>query len=150
MNSNELLHFAVTQNQYIEGYDKNNPLECYNKVLNSYRQLYDKVVNYCVLGTLQAPQSLKTSPVDNYEPPKKKTRQNELQIGTFKKDGSARHPKLQNWRNYRDDRVIELYNDFTKNGTEMTDKVYKYIGQVIGSTAPKVKKIISEYEFNKI
>lgn len=150
MNKNELLRFAVTQNQFIKGYDEKNPRECYNKVLNSYRQLYDKVVNYCVLSTETAQETIKTSPVNNSEPTIKKKSQNELEIGTFIKAGSPDNRKLKTWRAYRDEKVIELYNECKRKQQPITNDIIFRISQLVGTTSPKVRKIINEYEFMQI
>ena len=150
MNKNELLRFAVTQNQFIKGYDDKNPRECYNKVLNSYRQLYDKVVNYCVLNEETAQETIKTSPVDNSEPIIKKTSQNELGICTFRKEGSSKSTKLKVWRNYRNEKVIELYKECIRKQQPITDDIIFRIAQIVGTNSPKVKQIINEYEFMQI
>ena len=145
MNKNELLRFAVTQNQFIKGYDEKNSKECYNKVLNSYRQLYDRVVNYCVLSEEMPQELLQITPVINYEAPKKKTSQGELNINSFKKQGHKDNIKLQTWRAYRDQKVIELFNECVRKQQPITDDIIFRIAQIVGSTRPKVKKIIEEY-----
>ena len=150
MNKNELLRFAVTQNQFIKGYDEKSPRECYNKVLNSYRQLYDKVVNYCVLSTETAQETIKTSQVNNSEPPIKKTSQNELGICTFRKEGSSKSTKLKVWRNYRNEKVIELYKECIRKQQPITDDIIFRIAQIVGTNSPKVKQIINDYEFSQI
>ena len=150
MNKNELLRFAVTQNQFIKGYDEKNPRECYNKVLNSYRQLYDKVVNYCVLSTETAQDAIKTSQVNNSESPIKKTSQNELEISEFRKEGSSKSTKLKVWRNYRNEKVIELYKECIRKQQPITDDIIFRIAQIVGTNSPKVKQIINDYEFSQI
>ena len=145
MNKQELLRFAVTQNQFIKGYDEKNSKECYNKVLNSYRQLYDRVVNYCVLGEEIHQEILQKQPVINYEATKKKKSQNELKIGTFKKAGCNGNSKLQTWRAFRDEKVIELYNECVYKHQPITEEIIFRIAQIVGSTRPKVKRIIEEY-----
>ena len=147
MNKQELLRFAVTQNQFIKGYDEHNPRECYNKVLNSYRQLYDKVVNYCVLGTPEQSESLQTQPVDNYEAPHKKTSQNEKEISKIAENTTTfstydkSHPFSSGWNTFRLESVIYLHKIGKSN---------EEIAKIINSTPVKVKKIISEYEFSQI
>ena len=150
MNKNELHRFAVTQNQLIKGYDEKSPRECYNKVLNSYRQLYDKVVNYCVLSTETAQETIKTSQVNNSESPIKKTSQNELEISAFRKEGSSKSTKLKVWRNYRNEKVIELYKECIRKQQPITDDIIFRIAQIVGTNSPKVKQIINEYEFSQI
>lgn len=150
MNRQELLHWAVTQNQFIKGYDANIPKECYDKLYASYNRLYNKVINYCVLDAIEAPQSLKTSPVDNSEPPKKKNAPDGLEIGTFKKAGHKDSQRLKNWRKYRDSKVIELYKECKCKKQPITDEIIFRIAQIVGSTSPKVKRIINDYEFDKI
>ena len=147
MNKNELLRFAVTQNQFIKGYDEKNPRECYNKVLNSYRQLYDKVVNYCVLSTETAQETIKTSPVDNSEPPIKKTSQNEKEISKIAEKTTVftpydkSHPLSSGWHTFRFESVIFLHK---------IGKTDEEIAKIINSTPVKVRKIINDYEFSQI
>ena len=147
MNKNELLRFAVTQNQFIKGYDEKNPRECYNKVLNSYRQLYDKVVNYCVLSTETAQETIKTSPVDNSESPIKKTSQNEKEISKIAEKTTVftpydkSHPLSSGWHTFRFESVIFLHK---------IGKTDEEIAKIINSTPIKVRKIINDYEFSQI
>ena len=147
MNKNELLRFAVTQNQFIKGYDEKNPRECYNKVLNSYRQLYDKVVNYCVLSTETAQEAIKTSPVDNSESPIKKTSQNEKEISKIAEKTTKftpydkSHPLSSGWHTFRFESVIYLHK---------IGKTDEEIAKIINSTPIKVRKIINDYEFSQI
>ena len=147
MNKNELLRFAVTQNQFIKGYDEKNPRECYNKVLNSYRQLYDKVVNYCVLSTETAQETIKTSPVDNSEPHTKKTSQNEKEISKIAEKTTVftpydkSHPLSSGWHTFRFESVIFLHK---------IGKTDEEIAKIINSTPVKVRKIINDYEFSQI
>lgn len=147
MNKNELLRFAVTQNQFIKGYDEKSPRECYNKVLNSYRQLYDKVVNYCVLSTETAQETIKTSPVDNSEPPIKKTSQNEKEISKIAEKTTVftpydkSHPLSSGWHTFRFESVIFLHK---------IGKTDEEIAKIINSTPIKVRKIINDYEFSQI
>ena len=147
MNKNELLRFAVTQNQFIKGYDEKNPRECYNKVLNSYRQLYDKVVNYCVLSTETAQETIKTSQVNNSEPPIKKTSQNEKEISKIAEKTTKftpydkSHPLSSGWHTFRFESVIYLHK---------IGKTDEEIAKIINSTPVKVKKIINDYEFSQI
>ena len=147
MNKNELLRFAVTQNQFIKGYDEKNPRECYNKVLNSCRQLYDKVVNYCVLSTETAQETIKTSPVDNSEPPIKKTSQNEKEISKIAEKTTVftpydkSHPLSSGWHTFRFESVIFLHK---------IGKTDEEIAKIINSTPVKVRKIINDYEFSQI
>jgi len=147
MNKNELLRFAVTQNQFIKGYDEKNPRECYNKVLNSYRQLYDKVVNYCVLSTETAQETIKTSQVNNSEPPIKKTSQNEKEISKIAEKTTVftpydkSHPLSSGWHTFRFESVIFLHK---------IGKTDEEIAKIINSTPIKVRKIINDYEFSQI
>lgn len=146
----ELLHWAVTQHQFVKSFDPKNAKECYDKVYNSYKRLYDKVVNYCVLNEEAAQESPKKSPVDNSEPPVKKMSQNKLEIGTFIKAGSPDNRKLRTWRAYRDEKVIELYNECKRKQQPITNDIIFRISQLVGTTSPKVRKIINEYEFMQI
>ena len=147
MNKNELLRFAVTQNQFIKGYDEKNPRECYNKVLNSYRQLYDKVVNYCVLSTETAQETIKTSQVNNSESPIKKTSQNEKEISKIAEKTTVftpydkSHPLSSGWHTFRFESVIFLHK---------IGKTDEEIAKIINSTPIKVRKIINDYEFSQI
>ena len=147
MNKNELLRFAVTQNQFIKGYDEKSPRECYNKVLNSYRQLYDKVVNYCVLSTETAQETIKTSQVNNSEPPIKKTSQNEKEISKIAEHTTKftpydkSHPLSSGWHTFRFESVIFLHK---------IGKTDEEIAKIINSTPIKVRKIINDYEFSQI
>lgn len=131
MNKNELLRFAVTQNQFIKGYDEKSPRECYNKVLNSYRQLYDKVVNYCVLSTETAQETIKTS-------------QNEKEISKIAEKTTVftpydkSHPLSSGWHTFRFESVIFLHK---------IGKTDEEIAKIINSTPVKVRKIINDYEF---
>ena len=146
----ELLHWAVTQHQFVKSFDPKNAKECYDKVYNSYKRLYDKVVNYCVLSTETAQETIKTSPVDNSEPPIKKTSQNELEIYAFRKEGSSKSTKLKVWRNYRNEKVIELYKECIRKQQPITDDIIFRIAQIVGTNSPKVKQIINDYEFSQI
>ena len=147
MNKNELLRFAVTQNQFIKGYDEKSPRECYNKVLNSYQQLYDKVVNYCVLSTETAQETIKTSPVDNSEPPIKKMSQNEKEISKIAEKTTKftpydkSHPLSSGWYTFRFESVIFLHK---------IGKTDEEIARIINSTPVKVRTIINDYEFSQI
>ena len=147
MNKNELLRFAVTQNQFIKGYDEKNPRECYNKVLNSYRQLYDKVVNYCVLSTETTQETIKTSQVNNSESPIKKTSQNEKEISKIAEKTTVftpydkSHPLSSGWHTFRFESVIFLHK---------IGKTDEEIAKIINSTPIKVRKIINDYEFSQI
>ena len=147
MNKNELLRFAVTQNQFIKGYDEKNPRECYNKVLNSYRQLYDKVVNYCVLNEETAQETIKTPQVNNSEPPIKKTSQNEKEISKIAEKTTKftpydkSHPLSSGWHTFRFESVIFLHK---------IGKTDEEIAKIINSTPIKVRKIINDYEFSQI
>ena len=146
----ELLHWAVTQHQFVKSFDPKNAKECYDKVYNSYKRLYDKVVNYCVLSTETAQETIKTSPVDNSEPTIKKTSQNELEIYAFRKEGSSKSTKLKVWRNYRNEKVIELYKECIRKQQPITDDIIFRIAQIVGTNSPKVKQIINDYEFSQI
>ena len=146
----ELLHWAVTQHQFVKSFDPNNAKECYDKVYNSYKRLYDKVVNYCVLNEETAQETIKTSQVNNSEPPIKKTSQNELDISEFRKEGSSKSTKLKVWRNYRNEKVIELYKECIRKQQPITDDIIFRIAQIVGTNSPKVKQIINDYEFSQI
>ena len=146
----ELLHWAVTQHQFVKSFDPNNAKECYDKVYNSYKRLYDKVVNYCVLNEETAQETIKTSPVDNSESPIKKTSQNELEISEFRKEGSSKSTKNKEWRNYRNEKVIELYKECIRKQQPITDDIIFRIAQIVGTNSPKVKQIINDYEFSQI
>ena len=146
----ELLHWAVTQHQFVKSFDPKNAKECYDKVYNSYKRLYDKVVNYCVLSTETAQETIKTSQVNNSESPIKKTSQNELEISEFRKEGSSKSTKLKVWRNYRNEKVIELYKECIRKQQPITDDIIFRIAQIVGTNSPKVKQIINDYEFSQI
>ena len=146
----ELLHWAVTQHQFVKSFDPNNAKECYDKVYNSYKRLYDKVVNYCVLNEETAQETIKTSQVNNSESPIKKTSQNELEISAFRKEGSSKSTKLKVWRNYRNEKVIELYKECIRKQQPITDDIIFRIAQIVGTNSPKVKQIINDYEFSQI
>ena len=133
MNKNELLRFAVTQNQFIKGYDEKNPRECYNKVLNSYRQLYDKVVNYCVLS-------------DEKEPDEQIPAQPTL--NAWEKRGNW--ARTNEWRKHRDTQIIKLYKEAKDKHANINSDLFRRIAQICGTTRNKVKQVISEYEFMQI
>lgn len=132
MNKNELLRFAVTQNQFIKGYDEKNPRECYNKVLNSYRQLYDKVVNYCVLSEKEPDEQMPAQPT----------------LSAWEKRGNW--TRTNEWRKYRDTQIIKLYKEAKDKHANITGDLLRRIAQICGTTRNKVKQVISEYEFMQI
>lgn len=143
----ELLHWAVTQHQFVKSFDPKNAKECYDKVYNSYKRLYDKVVNYCVLNEETAQETIKTSPVDNSEPPIKKTSQNEKEISKIAEKTTKftpydkSHPLSSGWHTFRFESVIFLHK---------IGKTDEEIAKIINSTPIKVRKIINDYEFSQI
>ena len=143
----ELLHWAVTQHQFVKSFDPKNAKECYDKVYNSYKRLYDKVVNYCVLNEETAQESPKKPPVDSSESPIKKTSQNEKEISKIAEKTTVftpydkSHPLSSGWHTFRFESVIFLHK---------IGKTDEEIAKIINSTPVKVKKIINDYEFSQI
>ena len=143
----ELLHWAVTQHQFVKSFDPKNAKECYDKVYNSYKRLYDKVVNYCVLSEETASETIKTSPVNNSELPIKKTSQNEKEISKIAEHTTKfttydkSHPSSSGWHTFRFESVIFLHK---------IGKTDEEIAKIVNSTPVKVRKIINEYEFSQI
>lgn len=133
MNKNELLRFAVTQHQFIKGYDEKSPKECYDKVFLSYKRLYDKVVNYCVLSDEKEPdEQMPTQPT----------------LSAWEKRGNW--TRTNEWRKYRNTQIIKLYKESKEKHATINGDLFKRIAQICGSTVPKVKQVISEYEFMQI
>ena len=143
----ELLRWAVTQHQFVKSFDPKNAKECYDKVYNSYKRLYDKVVNYCVLNEEAAQETIKTSPVNNSESPIKKTSQNEKEISKIAEKTTVftpydkSHPLSSGWHTFRFESVIFLHK---------IGKTDEEIAKIINSTPVKVRKIINDYEFSQI
>jgi len=143
----ELLHWAVTQHQFVKSFDPNNAKECYDKVYNSYKRLYDKVINFCVLAEETVQESPKKSPVDNSEPTTKKTSQNEKEISKIAEHTTKftpydkSHPLSSGWHTFRFESVIFLHK---------IGKTDEEIAKIINSRPDKVRKIINDYEFSQI
>ena len=143
----ELLHWAVTQHQFVKRFDPKNAKDYYDKVYNSYKRLYDKVVNYCVLNEETAQETIKTSPVYNSEPHIKKTSQNEKEISKIAEKTTKftpydkSHPLSSGWHTFRFESVIFLHK---------IGKTDEEIAKIINSTPIKVRKIINDYEFSQI
>ena len=129
----ELLHWAVTQHQFVKGFDPNNAKECYDKVFLSYKRLYDKVVNYCVLSDEKEPdEQIPEQPMlDAWEKRGNWTRTNE-------------------WRKHRDAQIRKLYKEAKEKHATINNDLFKRIAQITGSTSPKVKEIINELQFNEL
>ena len=129
----ELLHWAVTQHQFVKGFDQNNPKECYDKVFLSYKRLYDKVVNYCVLSDEKEPdEQMPTQPT----------------LNAWEKRGNW--TRTNEWRKYRDTQIKKLYKEAKDKHANINSDLFRRIAQICGSTVPKVKQVISEYEFMQI
>ena len=128
----ELLHWAVTQHQFVKSFDANNAKECYDKVFLSYKRLYDKVVNYCVLSDEKEPD--KQIPVQS--------------SNTWEKRGNW--TRTNEWRKHRDTQIIKLYKEAKQHNTNINSELFQNIAHHVGSTLPKVKQVISEYEFMQI
>lgn len=127
----ELLRWTVTQHQFVKGFDQNNPKECYDKVFLSYKRLYDKVVNYCVLSDEKEPDEQMPAQPTLWEKRGNWTRTNE-------------------WRKYRDAQIRKLYNEAKKKHATINNDLFQRIAQIVGTQVPKVREIISNIEFDMI
>lgn len=135
MNKNELLHHALVQNQYLKNYDEAHPRESYDKVRNSFNSLFKKVCEYWN---------------DDYSNEKEPDEQIQVQptLNAWEKRGNW--TRTNEWRKYRDTQIIKLYKEAKDKHANINKDLFKRIAQITGSTSPKVKQIISEYEFMQI
>lgn len=135
MNKNELLHHALVQNQYLKNYDETHPKESYDKVRNSFNSLFKKVCEYWN---------------DEYSDEKEPDEQIQVQptLNAWEKRGNW--TRTNEWRKYRDTQIIKLYKEAKDKHANINKDLFKRIAQITGSTSPKVKQIISEYEFMQI
>lgn len=129
----ELLHWAVTQHQFVKSFDPNNAKECYDKVFLSYKRLYDKVVNYCVLSDEKEPdEQIQVQPT----------------LSAWEKRGNW--ARTNEWRKHRDTQIIKLYKEAKDKHANINSDLFRRIAQICGTTRNKVKQVISEYEFMQI
>lgn len=139
----ELLHWAVTQHQFVKSFDPNNAKECYDKVYNSYKRLYDKVINFCVLSDEKEP--------DEQLPIKQTVTQPvpiKIQNKPIRKAGDKW--AVRPWREQRNEHIKKLYMEAKQNRVPIDDGLMKRIAQIAGSTTTKVKEIISLLEFDNL
>lgn len=132
MNKNELLHHALVQNQYLKNYDEVHPKESYEKVRNSFNSLFKKVCEYWNDEYSDEKEQIPVQTSSAWEKKGNWTRTNE-------------------WRKYRNAQIIKLYKEAKeKHATIINSDLFRRIAQITGSTSPKVKQVISEYEFMQI
>lgn len=159
MDKNTLLHYAITQFQYLKNYDEAYPKESYDKVRNSFMNLFKKVTEYWNDEyTDEKDKGDRTYSLTFYS-------QNGVKLGEAKdatlqikndplvnkpitKDGNPH--RLVSWRSLRYENVKKLYLEAKENNVPIDDGLYKRIAQIAGSTSPKVKQIISELQFNEL
>jgi hypothetical protein len=131
MNKNELLHHALVQNQYLKNYDEAHPRESYEKVRNSFNSLFKKVCEYWNDEYSEEKEQLPVQSSSTWEKKGNWTRTNE-------------------WRKYRNTQIIKLYKEAKSKSANINSELFQNIAHHVGSTLPKVKQVISEYEFIQI
>lgn len=159
MDKNALLHYALTQFQYLKNYDEVNPRESYDKVRNSFNNLFKKVCEYwndeytdgkdkgdrTYSLTFYAKDGVKLGEANDAT---LQIKNDPLVNKPIPKDGNPH--RLVSWRALRHDNVKKLYLEAKQNNVPIDDGLYKRIAQIAGSTSPKVKEIINELQFNEL
>ena len=159
MDKNELLHYALTQNQYLKNFDEANPKESYDKVRNSFNNLFKKVCEYwndeytdekdkgdrTYSLTIYAKDGSKIGEANDATV---KIKNDPLVNKPILKDGNPH--RLVSWRALRHENIKKLYLEAKQNNVPIDDGLYKRIAQIAGSTSPKVKEIINELQFNEL
>ena len=152
MNKNELLHYALTQNQYLKNYDEANPKQSYEKVRNSFNNLFKKVCEYWNDDySDEKDKGDRTYSLTFYA--KDGTKIGEAKNATItntpiKKDGNPK--RVQPWRELRNEKIKKLYKEAVVNNVTIDDKFCFRVAQEVGTTRNKVREVINILQFDEI
>ena len=169
MDKNTLLHYAITQFQYLKNYDEAYPKESYDKVRNSFMNLFKKVTEYWndeyyddankpktysmtfiskddkVIGHAANAQLVGLSVPDVQST---SIENDPVEDSPIKKDGNPK--RIQRWRDIRDANVRKMYDEAKENNVPLGNGLYKRIAQVCGTTSPKVRQLITQFQFDEL
>lgn len=152
MDKNELLHHALIQNQYLKNYDEANPKESYDKVRNSFNNLFKKVCEYWNDEySDEKDKGDRTYSLTSYA--KDGTKIGEANNATItntpiKKDGNPR--RVQPWRELRNEKIKKLYKEAVANNIAIDDNFCFRVAQEIGTNRNKVKEVINILQFDEL
>ena len=152
MDKNELLHYALTQNQYLKNYDEANPKQSYEKVRNSFNNLFKKVCEFWNEDySDEKDKGDRTYSLTIYS-------QNGVKLGEannatitntpIKKDGNPK--RVQPWRELRNEKIKRLYKEAVANNITIDDKFCFRVAQEVGTTRNKVREVINILQFDEI